>query len=853
MNNRMMVAGLAVLSAGLARGVTQPVVDTDVVFRAGYVEDFVLDGNVDKAVWKDAEILPGQLLQGGAEAMPCKDEVKVLYSTNALYVGATLFQDLSKASFRWDQRDMPIWDEDNLELFLFLQMENGKNGLYQFLFNPLGTVTDLLDGNIVYSNYGIETKTVRHTDRWTLEVRIPFAGIPMDRPVAGDFVGARFCRWVHDGAKRYHSSSPCLIEPGNDQRGRFAKLVFEKPTGPDADRMAEADRGYREELQRKRFYRKYDALMRRIDEVRGGSEYFRRSSHPMFRKVLSEVAKIAECVTAFEERWKDELASRRPVDADAAERFFAAAEAFDRYAAQNAYAAWIADPWSSGSESDLPPEDAPMMPAKLAFEQAGNEREQVCLELVGLLCGSRLDLRFWPEAVGTKCNVYSPKGPYLSSDSFEVYVEPFVQIEGEVVTMPLSRVQGDFITITPGRTVRVWIVFNSRGVDAGTYRTALKFKPLNDQLVSQREVPLEAKVWNFSLPETHDWPLKSFFWGAALFNNDEADQLQMAWENHITHGWTQFHRYRYGLCRESNVWRGPKKGMEKAPPDHDFDDDVALHGNQAFLEKARELKMRFVFGWGTPKSLDWFKTMTRRLLDMGFEYEDFVFKGLLGDEFMKADIPCDACYRDAVWGWSTNLHFQATLTSTPPPTGASIQDLVDAKLPQFYTQWAIFHGLLDDPVRGPETVKVIKAAGKEAWGYNCARFMHKQGIRSYYRFYPWQCWLMGLDGVAVWTFFGAKNDGWDSRDGLDDGITWRGAKRTCVPTKQLAAFREGLEDVAYMDMLEKFLKDGKAKGGMRDECVRLLGEREAIIKSDNQARVDAWRLAVGRAIDALAK
>ena len=61
-------------------------------------------------------------------------------------------------------------------------------------------------------------------------------------------------------------------------------------------------------------------------------------------------------------------------------------------------------------------------------------------------------------------------------------------------------------------------------------------------------------------------------------------------------------------------------------------------GNQKFLEKAKELGMRFVFGWSVPQSLDWFKTMTKRLLDMGFTYEDFIYKGLLRDEFVKADI-----------------------------------------------------------------------------------------------------------------------------------------------------------------------------------------------------------------------
>ena len=170
----------------------QPVVDTDEVFPAAYTADYKLDGNLDKPVWKTAKVLPQNMYQHG-KPLPYKDEIRVLWSKTAIYIGATMWQDLSKALFKWDQRDMPTWGDDNLELFLFIPLENGKNGLFQFVINPLGTIADLLDGNVVWSNDGIETVAKRYDDRWTLECRIPFAGM-MDRPVSGDFIGARFCR-----------------------------------------------------------------------------------------------------------------------------------------------------------------------------------------------------------------------------------------------------------------------------------------------------------------------------------------------------------------------------------------------------------------------------------------------------------------------------------------------------------------------------------------------------------------------------------------------------------------------------------------------------------------------------------
>ena len=110
---------------------------------------------------------------------------------------------------------------------------------------------------------------------------------------------------------------------------------------------------------------------------------------------------------------------------------------------------------------------------------------------------------------------------------------------------------------------------------------------------------------------------------------------------------------------------------------------------------------------------------------------------------------------------------------------------------------------------------------------------------------------MGLDGVAMW-ISGTRQgpDGFDMSDGYDDGICWYAGKEM-VPTKRFEAFREGLEDVAYMDRLEKELaRLGAAK---YPQYQKLLNERAGIRSRLDQDEVDAWRLAVGEAIDKLTK
>ena len=843
MKNLMLM--VAVCAAAAASGAERPVVDTDVVFPAPYTEDFEIDGRLDDAIWPKAQPIAQMRNIQTRKELPYRADVRVAYSKTALYVGATLWQDMKTCYVKWDQHDMPTWGDDNLELFLFIPEEDG-NHLYQFVVNPLGTVADLRDGSINWTPEGLVARTERFDDRWTLEMKIPFAGIPMDRPAPGDFVGARFCRWIHDSANRYHGTEPILINAGNDQRARFAKLHFLDPTGEGAAELIAEGLAYKADAFRRRFAGRYARLRRRFAEIEGGTATFAASAHPLHVRAMEEVRKMAAVLSDFERRHAALLSGGKAVPEAEAKALLRGWESFERFVSDNAYAVWVGDPWSAGSPDDLPADGVAAMPERLAFEQAGNEREQICLNMHGLLCGARLDLRLWPETIERK------DAPFLSSDAFEIYLEPFVDIAGELMTMPLVRVPGNIVTVSPGRTVRVWIVFNSRGVAPGRYSTVLRFKSMLGCEVKPRTATLDATVWRFALPETRDWPLKSFFWGSFQFNNDEVAQLEMMHDRHITHGWTQFHRYRYGMHGETGYWRSADRGRARVDPEHDFDAAVARHGNQAFLDRAKALGMRFVIGWGTPTSLAWFQTMTKRFRDMGFAYEDFVYKGLLTDEFVRKDIPVQAKRRAEVWSWNTNLWFQATLISTPPPTGPSLADIESAKLPEFYRQWTIIRGFFKDKGRGAAIVDALRRKGCSIWSYACSHFMHKQPILSYYRLYPWECRLQGLAGCALWTFYSPKGDGWDSGDGMDEGICWRGLDTKPVPTKQFEAFREGLEDVAYMDALEKVLAEAKKGGESHPAQEALLADREHILKEGRQADVDAWRLAVGRAIDALA-
>lgn len=159
----------------------------------------------------------------------------------------------------------------------------------------------------------------------------------------------------------------------------------------------------------------------------------------------------------------------------------------------------------------------------------------------------------------------------------------------------------------------------------------------------------------------------------------------------------------------------------------------------------------------------------------------------------------------------------------------------------------LIRGLTKDPKRGPDVIRRLKAKDCSVWTYECSYYMQTQPVLSYYRLYPMEAYTMGLDGAAVWTS-GSRSgdDGWDSSDGYDDGVCWVGNDRKYVTTKRFEAFREGLEDVAYLDLLKKIdTPEAKALVVEMGKMVKGLGL--------SQAAMDAWRNEVGRLLDRMAR
>ena len=99
--------------------------------------------------------------------------------------------------------------------------------------------------------------------------------------------------------------------------------------------------------------------------------------------------------------------------------------------------------------------------------------------------------------------------------------------------------------------------------------------------------------------------------------------------------------------------------------------------------------------------------------------------------------------------------------------------------------FTVIDGVFRDPKRGSDVTRRLRAKGSKVWTYKCSLYMQTRDVLDYYRFYLWRSYMRGLDGVAIWCSGTRKgDDGWDSRDGYDDGILWYGPGKNATPTKR---------------------------------------------------------------------
>ncbi len=179
------------------------------------VKPFVLDGNLDKEFWEDAEFTELFSDIEGADVKPPRFETraKMLWDDENLYVGAELKGDEIWGSLT--ERDCVIFYDNDFEIFI--DPDSDTHGYFEYEMNVLNTVWDLFlfkpyrDGVKPLNGWDIHgLRSAVHVDgeinnpnaenkRWMIEVVIPFAALyemakEQRSPKAGEYYRVNFSR-----------------------------------------------------------------------------------------------------------------------------------------------------------------------------------------------------------------------------------------------------------------------------------------------------------------------------------------------------------------------------------------------------------------------------------------------------------------------------------------------------------------------------------------------------------------------------------------------------------------------------------------------------------------------------------
>jgi hypothetical protein len=161
-------------------------------------ERIVLDGRLDEEVWSRALPARDFIQQDPDNGKPATEptEVRILFSTTALYMGVTAYDSQPAEWLGYHRRRDDFLQSDDRFMWNIDTFNNQQTG-YFFEMNPSGLMGDALRGATFNNRQwdGIWTGKAQRGDAgWTLEIEIPFSTLNFD-PNA-DAWGINFQRTV---------------------------------------------------------------------------------------------------------------------------------------------------------------------------------------------------------------------------------------------------------------------------------------------------------------------------------------------------------------------------------------------------------------------------------------------------------------------------------------------------------------------------------------------------------------------------------------------------------------------------------------------------------------------------------
>ncbi len=148
-----------------------------------------IDGKLTEAIWQQTPTIR-QFYRLGS-GLPVDNQCKVWLAADseAIYVAVSCVEPfLPERLLKYSKKDEPVWQDDGIEIFL--DPGRSKDSYAQIIINSAGVIMDGYCQSKTNSKLevgwdsGAKVEVKTDQDGWNMEVRIPFAQLPIANPTA---------------------------------------------------------------------------------------------------------------------------------------------------------------------------------------------------------------------------------------------------------------------------------------------------------------------------------------------------------------------------------------------------------------------------------------------------------------------------------------------------------------------------------------------------------------------------------------------------------------------------------------------------------------------------------------------
>lgn len=398
-----------------------------------------------------------------------------------------------------------------------------------------------------------------------------------------------------------------------------------------------------------------------------------------------------------------------------------------------------------------------------------------------------------------------------SGESFKGHVTPrrvvFVDtVNGERVGDALPPIgTSGIVTIPSGSPLKVWLTVAAGDASPGIYRSTIRVTPLAAD-ISSVTAAFEVEVVDLKLRSPLSMPLCTWDY---VPNNWFPEPSKPTLDDMAMHGVRVFPRT--NCLPEATCDPEGRLTLKWQPVDQELDrlqgrGTLLIHMHlppitfpESFPEKSihdariqylRELRDHLAGkGWDPSEYL--FYPVDEPGYDFGKRVIPFMESALL----LKEADPAFRIYANPVMALS-----QADFDRMDP--------VVDI--------WAPNMRLASGALCGDPRIMQMGDRERPVWSYECLAQVKSLSPLRYNRSVAWRAKFFGLSGIGLWTHCTTPNDPWFRGQNINDEYALLYPGDEPIPSVRWEALRDGIEDIAAVEILESFIERAKAQPDLAD-------------------------------------